>query len=121
MDKNKIIDSVQEITRLAMIINESQETKMQVFVSVSPHVSEIELQIYPDGWVYVGDRSTEYFVLRASYKNFRGKYYNKELIPIEFGGIEFGGIETFEHVSCDVKSLLQEIRNLAKKEVKNFG
>ena len=30
MDKNKIIDSVQEITRLAMIINESQETKMQV-------------------------------------------------------------------------------------------
>ncbi|MFR3040618.1 hypothetical protein [Ruminococcus callidus] len=116
MDKKEIVDSVQEITRLAMIINESQETKMQVFVSVSPHVSEIELQIYPDGWVYVGDRSTEYFVLRASYKNFRGKYYNKELIPIEFGGIE-----TIEHVSCDVKSLLQEIRNLAKKEVKNFG
>ena len=55
-------------------------------------------------------------MFRASYKNFRGKYYNKELIPIEFGGIE-----TFEHVSCDVKSLLQEIRNLAKKEVKNFG
>lgn len=116
MDKNKIIDSVQEIMRLAMIINESQETKMQVFVSVSPHVSEIELQIYPDGWGYVGDRATEYFVFRASYKNFRGKYYSKELIPIEFGGIE-----TFEHVSCDVKSLLQEIRNLAKKEVKNFG
>lgn len=116
MDKKKIIDSVQEITRLAMIINESQETKMQVFVSVSPHVSEIELQIYPDGWGYVGDRTTEHVVFRASYKNFRGIYYNKEMIPIEFGGAE-----TFEHVSCDIKSLLQEIRNLAKKEVKNFG
>ena len=50
MDKKEIVDSVQEIVRLAMIINESQETKMQVFVTVSPHVSEIELQIYPDGW-----------------------------------------------------------------------
>lgn len=116
MDKKKIIDSVQEITRLAMIINESQETKMQVFVSVLPHVSEIELRIYPDGWGYVGDRETEYFVFHASYKNFRGKYYTKELIPTGFGGIE-----TFEHVSCDIKSLLQEIRNLARKEVKNFG
>lgn len=116
MDKNKIIDSVQEITRLAMIINESQETKMQVFVSVSPHVSEIELQIYPDGWGYVGDRATEHFVFRASYKNYSGKYYNKELIPTEIGGIE-----TFEHISCDAKRLLQEIRDLAKKEVKNFG
>ena len=116
MDKKEIVDSVQEIVRLTMIINDSQETNMQVLDTVTPHVSEIELQIYPDGWGYVGDRATEYFVFRASYKNFRGKYYNKELIPIEFGGIE-----TFEHVSCDVKSLLQEIRNLAKKEVKNFG
>lgn len=116
MDKKKIIDSVQEITRLAMIINESQETTMQVFVSISPHVSEIELQIYPDGWGYVEGRETEHKVLRASYKNYSGKYYNKELIPTEIGGIE-----TFEHISCDVKRLLQEIRNLAKKEVRNFG
>lgn len=116
MDKKKIIDSVQEITRLAMIINESQETTMQVFVAVSPHVSEIELQIYPDGWGYDKNEETEHKVLRANYKNYSGEYYNKELIPTRIGGIE-----TFEHVFCDVKSLLQEVRNLAKKEVKNFG
>ena len=116
MDKKKIIDSVQEITRLAMNINESQETTMQVFVAVSPHVSEIELQIYPDGWGYDKDEGAECKVFRASYKNYSGKYYNKELIPTRIGESR-----VFEHVSCDVKSLLQEVRNLAKKEVKNFG
>ncbi len=114
MDKKKIIDSVQEIVRLAMEINESQETKMQVFVSISPHVSEIELQIYPDGWGYIGGRETECKTLRASYKNYSGKYYDKQLIPT---GI--GEIATFEHITCDVKRLLQEVRNLARKEAKS--
>lgn len=116
MGENKIIDSVQEITCLAMTINESQETTTQVFVTISPHVSEIELEIYPDGWGYVEGRETEHKVLRANYKNYSGKYYNKELIPTKIGEIE-----TFEHVFCDVKSLLREVRNLAKKEVKSNG
>ena len=40
---------VTEIVRLAMEINESQETKMQIFVEIHPHVHQISARIFPHG------------------------------------------------------------------------
>lgn len=99
-----------EIVRLAMEINESKETEMQVFVEIHPHVSQIFVRIFPRGWTVESHQCSESYC--ASYDR-NNKYYNKMALN--------DGVDIWDNIDCDVQRLLQEIRNLAKKEVKNFG
>lgn len=52
MDKWNNIAAILEIVRLAMKINASEKTEVQAFVSISPHISEVQVDIYNSGWSY---------------------------------------------------------------------
>lgn len=52
VDKGNNIAAILEIVRLAMKINASEKTEVQAFVSISPHISEVQVDIYNSGWSY---------------------------------------------------------------------
>ncbi len=96
-----------EIVRLAMEINTSKDTEMQVFVEIHPHVSQIFVRIFPHGWTVTAHQCSKSYC--ASYDK-NNKYYNKMLLS--------DGVDTWENIDCDVQRLLQEIREIAEEEVK---
>lgn len=99
-----------EIVRLAMEINASKETKMQVFLEIEPHVSQISVQIFPHGWTRGENQCSTIYC--ASYDK-AGEYYSK--MPFR------DGADTWDNIDCDLQRLLQEIREIAEKEVKRNG
>lgn len=103
MDKGNNIAAILEIVRLAMEINESNKTEMQVFVEIHPHVSQIFARIFPRGWTVTAHQCNKSYC--ASYDR-SGKYYNKMLLS--------DGVDTWENIDCDVQHLLQEIRKIAE-------
>ena len=52
VDNGNSIAAILEIVRLAMKINASEKTEVQAFVSISPHISEVQVDIYNSGWSY---------------------------------------------------------------------
>lgn len=92
-----------EIVRLAMEINASKETEMQIFVEIHPHVSQIFVRIFPHGWTVTEHQLSKSYC--ASYDK-DGEYYNKMLLS--------DGVDTWESIDCDVQRLLQEIREIAE-------
>lgn len=103
MAKGNNIAAILEIVRLAMEINESNKTEMQVFVEIHPHVSQIFARIYPRGWTVTEHQCSKSYC--ASYDQ-NEKYYNKTLLS--------DGVDTWEDIDCDVQHLLQEIRKIAE-------
>lgn len=99
-----------EIVRLAMEINASKETEMQVFLEIEPHVSQISVRIFPHGWTREEHQCSVIYC--ASYDK-AGKYYNKMSFR--------DGADTWDNIDCDLQRLLQEIREIAEKEVKSNG
>lgn len=103
MDKGNNIVTILEIVRLAMEINESKETEMQVFVEIEPHVSQIFARIFPNGWAMTAHQCNKFYC--ASY-NRNGEYYDKRLLGDE--------VDTWESIDCDVQRLLHEICEIAE-------
>lgn len=46
----KVEKKLKEIISLIMKINSSKKHKTQVFFSISPHVSDISVSVYKNGW-----------------------------------------------------------------------
>jgi hypothetical protein len=92
-----------EIVRLAMEINASKETEMQIFVEIHPHVSQIFVRIFPHGWTITEHQCSKSYC--AAYDK-DCEYYNKMLLS--------DGVDTWENIDCDVQRLLQEIREIAE-------
>lgn len=103
MAKGNNIAAVTEIVRLAMEINASKETEMQMFLEIHPHVSQIFVRIFPHGWTVTSHQCSKSYC--ASYDK-NNKYYNKMLLS--------DGVDTWESIDCDVQRLLQEIREIAE-------
>ena len=103
VDKGNNIAAILEIVRLAMEINESKETEMQVCVEIHPHVSQIFARIFPRGWTVTAHQCSKSYC--ASYDRI-GEYYDKKLFSDEE--------DTWENIDCDVQRLLQEICEIAE-------
>lgn len=103
MDNGNSVAAILEIVRLAMEINESKETEMQVFVEIHPHVSQIFARIFPNGWTVTAHQCNKSYC--ASYDR-NGEYYDKRLFSDE--------VDAWENIDCDVQRLLREIRDIAE-------
>lgn len=104
MDKKKIIDSVQEITRLAMEISLS-DCKPLVFVSVSPHASVVSVDVFRHGFRR-NTLPTE--TLTAYYDSWS---YSKSTVPTQSDKYRGTCLETL----CDVSDIVQRLQDLLKE------
>ena len=109
MDKNKAIDSVQEITRLAMEISLS-DCKPLVFVRVSPHASVVSVDVFRHGYRR-NTLPTE--TLTAYYDSWR---YSKRTVPTHSSVYRGTCLDTL----CDVSDIVQRLHDLLE-EVTNCG
>lgn len=109
MDKKKIIDSVQEITRLAMEISLS-DCKALVLVRVSPHASVVSVDVLRHGY-RCDTLPTE--TLTAYYGDWS---YSKSTVPTQSDKYRGTCLETL----CDVSDIVQRLQDLLK-EVTSCG
>jgi hypothetical protein len=109
VDKKKIIDSVQEITRLAMEISLS-DCKPLVFVRVSPHASVVSVDVFRHGYRR-NTLPTE--TLTAYYDSWR---YSKSTVPTHSSVYRGTCLDTL----CDVSDIVQRLHDLLE-EVTNCG
>lgn len=109
MDKKKIIDSVQEITRLAMAISLSNG-KTLVLVRVSPHASVVSVDVLRHGYIY-DTLPTE--TLTAYYD---GCGYSKRTVPTQSDKYRGTCLDTL----CDVSDIVQRLHDLLE-EVTSSG
>ena len=104
MDKKKNVNSVQEITRLAMEISLS-DCKPLVLVRVSPHASAVSVDVYRHG--YRRDTlPTE--TITAYYGDWS---YNKGTVPTHLD--EYRG--TCLNTLCDVGDIVQRLHDLLEE------
>ena len=104
MDKKKIIDSVQEITRLAMEISLS-DCKPLVLVRVSPHASTVSVDVFRYG--YRRDTlPTE--TLTAYYGDWS---YSKSTVPTHSDKYRGTCLDTL----CDVSDIVQRLHDLLEE------
>lgn len=104
VDKKKIIDSVQEITRLAMEISLS-DCKPLVLVRVSPHASTVSVDVFRHG--YRRDTlPTE--TLTAYYGDWS---YSKSTVPTHSDKYRGTCLDTL----CDVSDIVQRLHDLLEE------
>lgn len=109
MDKKEIVDSMQEIMRLAMEISLS-DCKPLVFVRVSPHASAVSVDVYRHGYRH-DTLPTE--TLTAYYSD---RYYNKSTVPMHLDEYRGTCLDTL----CDVSDIVQRLHDLLE-EVTSCG
>ena len=109
MDKKEIVDSMQEIMRLAMEISLS-DCKSLVFVRVYPHASAVSVDVYRHG--YRRDTlPTE--TLTAYYGDWS---YSKGTVPTHLDKYRGTCLNTL----CDVSGIVQRLHDL-QEEVTSRG
>lgn len=104
MNKKKIIDSVQEITRLAMEISLS-DCEPLVFVRVSPHASVVSVDVCRHGY-RCNTLPTE--TLTAYYNSCR---YSKSTVPTHSNKYRGTCLDTL----CDVSDIVQRLQDLLEE------
>ncbi|WP_370785528.1 hypothetical protein [Ruminococcus callidus] len=109
MDKKKIVDSVQEITRLAMEISLS-DCKQLVLVRVSTHASAVSVDVYRHGY----RRNTLPTETLTAY--YGGWSYNKSTVPTHLDTYRGTCLNTL----CDVSDIVQRLHDLLE-EVTSCG
>lgn len=109
MDNGNNIAAILEIVRLAMKINASEKTELQAFVSISPHISEVQVDIYNSGWSYDTYPNVTY---RARYDfSHQADETMTDYIP------EL----KITNVNCNVDYMQKKLCELVTKEVERNG
>lgn len=109
MDKGNNIAAILEIVRLAMKINASEKTKVQAFVSISPHISEVQVDIHNSGWSYDTYPNVTY---RAMYDF---SHQDDETMTDYIPEIKI------TNVNCNVDYMQKKLCELVTKEVERNG
>ena len=104
MDKKKIIDSVQEITRLAMEISLS-DCKTLVLVRVSPHASVVSVDVCRHGY-RCDTLPTE--TLTAYYGDWS---YSKSTVPTQSDKYRGTCLDTV----CNMSDIVQRLQDLLEE------
>ena len=104
MDKKKIIDSVQEITRLAMEISLS-DCKALVLVRISPHANTVSVDVLRHGY----RRDTLPTETLTAYYNV-GRY-SKSTVPVHSNKYRGTCLDTV----CNMSDIVQRLQDLLKE------
>lgn len=109
MAKGSNLNIILDIVNLAMRINDSCRNKAQIFVSVSPHIKEIQVDIYNFGWSHDTYPNETY---RARYDF---AHRNDEIMTNHIPEIKNVS------VSCNINYIQKKLYELAMEEVKRNG
>ena len=67
--KTTVANKLAELVKLATEINLDTSTKTHVFINISPHISSVDVRIYPTGWSAVASDTIIFDFIR---------YWNKD-------------------------------------------